>query len=572
MPGIFGFVSIKDNIANDEVILEKMLEYHRTLPIFQNFIHQTDNCYGGYSQPDLVYKSTQYFSSKDSVSVWFDGELFNQDELPLNEIYKKGFDATFILENYLSDNKMGFLRLVDGIFAAVIYDHNSQTILCVNDRYGLQHIHWIKNEEYFAWASEYKSFSILPGFKCHIDTSSLNDFISYGYILENRTWLCDANLLPPATILSFDLQSKKMKHQQYWSWNDIRLISHRVNEKECVEEWGRLFQKALERRIYPAKRIGITLSGGLDSRAILAAMPQTNDIVHTFTFGLKKCDDIQIANRVASLKGTEQHNCFLDISKWLTGNIAAVWAGDGEIALLDTNGNEYLSFMASHIDVCLNGFGGDALHGGSFLAMTDQHFNTVDDPYGFRGRRYIRQGFRYDQSYYHVRCPFYDNKLLEFQLSLPLEFRKKSHIYNKTLLHNYPSFFKTIPWQKAGVPISYPAIFGEILSFGKKTSSRILRAVEHFGLPLKDNRNYVNHLQRTLIEPGKTFLDELFKNPNALYPEFLKKSDVISFWENHLHGKYNVALVNRYATFEVWLQMLFKGEVNGYSFHNLFRK
>jgi asparagine synthase (glutamine-hydrolysing) len=285
-------------------------------------------------------------------------------------------------------------------------------------------------------------------------------------------------------------------------------------------------------------------------------MPQTNDNVHSFTFGVKGCDDIQIANKVASLKGTEQHDCFLDISKWLNQNIAAVWAGDGETALLDTIGNEYLPFMASYMDVCINGFGGDALHGGSFLAMTDQHFNNVDDPYGFRGRRYIRQGFRYDQSYYHVRCPFYDNKLLEFQLSLPPELRKKSYIYKKTLLHNYPSFFKTIPWQKTGVPISYSTVYGEMLSFGKKATSRLLRVAAKSGLPVKDNRNYVNLLQRTLKEPGKTFFDELFKNPDALYTEFLEKRDVISLWENHLHGKYNTSLVNRYATFEVWLKLL----------------
>jgi asparagine synthase (glutamine-hydrolysing) len=453
---------------------------------------------------------------------------------------------------------MPFLEVVDGTFTTVIYDQPRQKIVVACDRYGLQHIHWTQSRNYFAWATEYKSLTVLSDFAADIDTNALNDFIKYGYLTEDRTWFKSVNLLNGATVLSFDVNTHERITRRYWSWEKIKILDNLVDERECTEEWGRRFKEAVNRRMFPHRRIGVTLSGGLDSRAILAAMPVPEDNIHTFTFGVQDCDDIRIASQVASLKGTIHQNCYLDKAAWLDKNVAAVWATDGEIALLDTNGNEFLSFIEGYIDICMNGFGGDALHGGSFLGMKNQHVTTTDDPYGFRGRRYIRQGFRFDQSFYIVRFPFYDNKLIEFQLSIPEKLRKKSYIYNKSLLNNFPAFFKHIPWQKSGIPISYPTSIGKIISNGKKASSHILRVAQRCGLPVKDTRNYVNHLHRTLDEPGRSFFNELFYDRNAHYGNYIKREKIITLWENHLGGKHATTLVNRYATFELWLQQIFE--------------
>lgn len=558
MPGIFGLIRFNGEPADDETIAVNMCRMHTTLPIFQKCTHRIKNCHFGYSQPGKIYKQSQYVASKSNVTVLLDGELFNQDELLGKGEIDKGADASVILEHYLADNSFEFLRNIDGMYTAVIRDEDKEQIICINDRYGLQHLHWTQNQDVFAWASEYKAFIELPSFKCDINTASMDDFFKYGYILEDKTWFNNVQLLPPATVLTLDLRSKKTVTRKYWSWNEINVTSQIIDEVECAQEWGRLFENSIKRRINTEMRIGVTLSGGLDSRAILAALPRTDNAVHTFTFGIDGCEDIRIATKAAAIKGTKHHNCILDISKWLDKNIEAVWASDGEIALLDTSGNEYLPFIAEHTDVCLNGIGGDALHGGSFLNMVDHKYCKSDDPYGSRGRRFIRQGFRYDESFYHIRCPFYDNKLLEFQLSLPIQMREKSYIYNKILLQNYTTFFKSIPWQKTGVPISYPLFYGKLLSTGKKVISHFIRNAERIGLPVRDTRNYVSHLQRTLRNPGLTFLCELLNNKHALYTQYVKRAEVLSVWDNHISGKHNVALVNRYATFELWLQQIFE--------------
>jgi asparagine synthase (glutamine-hydrolysing) len=558
MAGLFGCIDYSADAMYGENALNTMLQYHKSRPSFQSFLLKHHPVYCGYAQPDIIYDSAQFFASKDNVSVWFDGELYNHDEISPGVMPENGRDASVILHLYNSDTALSFLKATDGIFTGIICDWGRQKLIIINDRYGLQHIHWSQSGKLFVWATEYKSFTSFHDFTNTIDSVALDDFIRYGYIAEDRTWFKNVKLLPPATILTLDLHSAAVTIQQYWSWGKIRINEQKADEIQCAREWGRLFENSMNRRLFPRKRIGITLSGGLDSRAILAALPSLEDSVHTFTFGEEGCDDIRIATKVAALKGTVHHNCLLDQASWLDINCEAVWAADGEIALLDTNGNEYLKFIAGYSDICLNGFGGDAVHGGSFLDMKSQHVSTSLDPYGYRGRRYIRQGFRFDQSFYLVRCPFYDNKLVEFQMSLPLHLRKKSFLYNKTLLNNYPTFFKAIPWQKTGVPISYPTAYGKLLSIGKKGFSHILRATEQLGFHVKDRRNYVSHRNRTLLEPGRSFIDKLLNNPDALYVHYINRNEVVTVWNNHLRGKSATDLVNRYATFEIWLQQIFE--------------
>lgn len=82
MPGIFGFVAFKGEFTAAEAELGQMLKATTTLPTFQHATFKKNNVYYGYSQPRLVFNNVQYCASKENVTVVFDGELFNQDELP----------------------------------------------------------------------------------------------------------------------------------------------------------------------------------------------------------------------------------------------------------------------------------------------------------------------------------------------------------------------------------------------------------------------------------------------------------------------------------------------------------
>jgi asparagine synthase (glutamine-hydrolysing) len=120
------------------------------------------------------------------------------------------------------------------------------------------------------------------------------------------------------------------------------------------------------------------------------------------------------------------------------------------------HGIECIQSIAEVFNINLNGLGGDGIHGGSFLTSVRQHFSTTNDPYGYRGRRYIRVGTMLDELWIHNRFPFYDNELLTFTMSLPAAMRRNSYFYRNALLLIFPDYFKSIPWQKTGLPISAP--------------------------------------------------------------------------------------------------------------------
>ena len=399
MPGIFGLVSLTEKPPSTSVVSGMQNYLHHRNTFLTDTFYQDEKICAGRCHTGIV-NTEQQPAHKDDIFAWLDGEFYNHDDFPITAPSENG-DAFLLLQNYAADRSLKFLRSIDGVYSAVIYDRLRKKAFLITDRYGLQHLYWVKTKDHFAWATEYKAFLALPDFKPSVDINGLNGFLQYGYFIEDRTWFESVSLIPPATILTVDLNNSKTSTTKYWSWADIKKLQGPIDEKEIEKEWGRLFSIAVERRCSPIEKTGITLSGGLDSRAILAAMPSRGQTIHAVTFGKKGCDDIRIAARVAAVKGAIHSIYELDNSSWLNANLSAVWCTDGEACFLDTYGNEFLSSFSEKMSICLNGIAGDAIHGGSYLGMKGQHFPDFHDPYGQQGRRYIRPVFWLDESFLH---------------------------------------------------------------------------------------------------------------------------------------------------------------------------
>jgi asparagine synthase (glutamine-hydrolysing) len=555
MPGIFGILTLNDNRSLLSVIhsMQTYLTHRNTFT--SDEIFHNKNIYAGRCHIGIINILPQP-AVVDDIFIWLDGEFYNQDEFPIhgNEI---GNDALLLAKNYQADPSLGFMKRVDGVFSAVIYDRPRNKIALCTDRYGFQHLYWIKTKEYVAWASEYKAFIALPGFSPTIDRESLQSFVDFGYIRGNRTWLNDVSLVPPAKIISFDIKNGAMTSSRFWNWGNIQATETKIDFQEIAEEWGRLFKRAVDIRSRPYEKTGIALSGGLDSRAILAAMPEKGQTINAFTYGEKGCDDMRIASKSARIKGACHSFYEIDTPLWLQANLSAVWCTDGEACVLNTHGFEFVEAISKTMSIALNGMGGDPIHGGTLLAIKNDHAFPLQDRYEDEDRRWIRPGFRLVESFYHVRSPFYDNSLIELTMSIHENVRKDSFLYKKILLHNFPDYFRSIPWQKTGVPISYPSFVTKMCSLRTRAKSTMARMAYRHGIPMKDPSHTVNKRGRTVNAPGRAFLSNLFSSNTALYPEFIDKKLVLSTWQQHLRGKDALELINRYATIEIWLQQFF---------------
>ena len=210
------------------------------------------------------------------------------------------------------------------------------------------------------------------------------------------------------------------------------------------------------------------------------------------------------------------------------------------------------------IHVNLNGMGGDGIHGGSFMSLKQQQVSSTTDPYGYRGRRFIRVGTMLDEPWLHTRLPFYDNVLLELTVALPAEARKNSTFYRMALLAAFPEYFKTIPWQKIEMPISMPPPVIMASWFFVRVREQVRRHLQGFGL-LKNtgSHDFADYAVWLRKELAVSFVNQLLFCPQAVFPEYYDATRVLKLWSAHLAGADNTREILRYATIELWLQQIF---------------
>ena len=120
------------------------------------------------------------------------------------------------------------------------------------------------------------------------------------------------------------------------------------------------------------------LSGGLDSRAIVAALTDDAAPFQMATFGQDHSAHIAIAARVARVRGGEHHVQNLSPANWIEERFAGVWWTDGQLNLLDMHGAEKLGERRNWFDVNISGFIGDLTMGGSHLGASQQdEYRTI---------------------------------------------------------------------------------------------------------------------------------------------------------------------------------------------------
>ena len=570
MPGLVGFTDANASPEEARPVLERMRALlSRGESRHSDEVFSDGRVCASRSHTNIIQPNPQPHS-EGGVHVWLDGEFYNRGELAasLGDSARgdahapgapsvRGNDPALLLALYRHDSDFQFLRRVDGIYAAVVYDAGARRVHLISDRYGLRHLFWTAHGDRLAWASEAKAVLGLPGFEPKIDRATLQDFFRIGHLTGDRTWFEGVELLPSGTLLTWDGESRAVTRKRYWWWDEIKPLEGATDEEELARELGRLFRASVERHSRHGGRVGVTLSGGLDSRAILAAMPEENRPAHAVTFGKKNCDDIRIAARAAEVKGAAHHVVELDAANWLAPRIEGVWGTDGQLNLLHMHVAAVAPLLKRLYDVNLDGFLGDATVGGSYI---DNHQGDVKWNLDNRGRRFVSQGPAALRPFVETRLPFFDNEFLELAMSVPERLLKNSRLYHKMLLVAFPDFFRDIPWQSTGAPISRPPseAAGRAFFGGKK--ERLLEVLDYYGLYRHPTRRFADYADWIRKGPARSFFGALLESPSALYAEYLPREQVRAVWASHLKGRDRSDELCRFLTFEVWLRQVFNGE------------
>lgn len=516
---------------------------------------------------------------RSKLRIWVEGEAYN-----LKEVAKETGLASYTLGNLLleaeaQDKLKQVLNKLDGYFCAVIYNEQKKKIKLISDRYGMRVLYWYLKDGLFAWGSSVKAILAVDGINKALDQSSYSCFMDLGYLLGEHTWFEYIKLIKPATILEFDIKSNSISQVYYWTWDEIKPSN--ISFDEAVDKLGELFIEAVARRFNPEEKIGISLSGGLDSRAIFAALNHLYPSYsgYAFTFGIPGCDDFKISEKVID-KTKWKHTKFNFTSKnWFKPRIKRIWITDGMKNMLHMHGSEFVETAAQSIDINLSGNAGDAVYGAGFindklLQNKSVNLQTIARAYnGFgadtlerefygsinhfdahlfcnKERRFTNYGQINSHANMEIRKPFHDAKLMDFMYSIPDEYRTYYKLYTAMLQKFFPEFFKDIPWQNTGkpaAPLKTPTISRRILNKGMRILKRLLKVSTKSGYT-----DYPAWIRDPAIAKE---LEQLLNNPKAEYKKLTQENLADKYLKPHLKNNLvnNSEQILRAATLEIYL-------------------
>ncbi len=514
-------------------------------------------------------------AQNDTVQVWIDGEIYNQSDLSSQP--EDAFADT-MLNHYLNNTLESLLKKVDGIFIALIYDRQKCQLQVITDRYGLKPFYLSVMNNCLMLAPELKCFPLMKPFSLNIRADVVDCFIKLEHMMDNVTWFKDVEVTAPSTIYTYAWGNNTITKSRYWSWSFIKRSSLSLNE--AAEELAFLLDTAIKKRSGGNCRVGIGLSGGFDSRAILAAVQDLKP--PTYTFGIEESADVKIANRVAKVAGVSNVHFDMRVNNWLQKRFSGVWKTDGMLNMYHMHYSHLMDEIPKIMDVNLSGFLGDGVLGSTYLTKkgktflnkridhaTAQHcygeYHKFSDPsdsffdipkidaYLFynRGRRLTGLGMEEANKTIYQRLPFMDNDLMDFSYSLPDEYRKNSRMYYRALLFKYPEYYRNIPHATSGVPIS---INPSLIYKSKKMYHRWLWIVKYklgIATSFTDVYNWVKEPETSNV------IRQILNTKTALYPNFTNNNFVMQYLEPHVQGKGNHAKqIMGALTMEIWLQQI----------------
>jgi asparagine synthase (glutamine-hydrolysing) len=240
------------------------------------------------------------FSHDGNLVIIFNGEVYNyieiREELKNDFEFKTGTDTEVILAAY---QKWGekCLNKFNGMFSFVIYNLNTKEIFGARDRFGIKPFYYYNDDENFIFASELKA--ILPFINREANDSIIADYLLYNRVDHtNETFFKNIFKLPHGS--SFILKGNKFVKNKWYS------LSEKINEHLELDkdEYRHLFVESLMLRQRADVPIGVTLSGGIDSSSITAALRNDFSIedLNTFSSVFSKDDKADESEFILSFK------------------------------------------------------------------------------------------------------------------------------------------------------------------------------------------------------------------------------------------------------------------------------
>jgi len=306
--------------------------------------------------------------------ICYNGEIYNYrdiraDLIKLGYTFHSNSDTEVALKAYNAwGNKC--VERFNGMWALVIFDKERQVIFGSRDRIGVKPFYYSQGAGHLLVASEIKAILATGLLRAKPDPEGMNEYFAFQNIISDRTLFSGVRMLEPGHNFTYDLREKRLQIQRYW---DLAYAPQQLDEQEYVDLIHKAFHNALDRHLISDVEIGATISGGMDSSAIIALASKKIKGIHTFTGyfdtsaiesndrSVSEKDDARI---IAGMFGTTHHERLITPQDMIDTLPQIVWhLEDPKVAMCYTF-YTIAQKVSQRVKVNLSGTGGDEIFAG----------------------------------------------------------------------------------------------------------------------------------------------------------------------------------------------------------------
>jgi len=319
--------------------------------------------------------------------VIYNGEIYNYKELRL-ELEQKGYhfkstSDTEVVVNGYKEWGRETLSKFNGEFAFAIWDTKEQELFIARDRFGIKPLYYMETPDYLILSSDFRAFLRFPGFEREIDLEALTSYMYLRYVTGSKSILKGIKKVLPAESICWNLKKRTRASKIFWKPNFVPITA---SESEISMTLHDKVRDAVEHSLTGDVDVGVLLSGGLDSSAIVGMMSKLGKKpIKTFSCSYKQtnAESVEIGRKKTfSLVDTvEDESYYSDIvaKKFKTNHVVIQIQEDdvenhfsqmvyemGEpMASTDALGHYLLGReLKKYVKVAVTGLGGDELFGG----------------------------------------------------------------------------------------------------------------------------------------------------------------------------------------------------------------
>lgn len=244
-------------------------------------------------------------NQRRDVALVFSGEEYSDPAIvtsPRRQGDELGSEpASYLLHMYQADPT--FPAGLNGRFQGLLIDRRIGRVMLFNDRSGLHRLYYHESKDAFYFAVEAKAIlAVCPELR-RLDPRGLGEYLSCGCVLENRTLFEGIGVLPPGSAWEFRRGSIDQK-KTYFSFSDWEQQDS-LQPEAYYQELRRVFVENLPRYFQGPGSIGMSVTGGLDTRMIMASWAAPPGSIPCYSFGgtYRDSQDVLLGKQLARAWG-----------------------------------------------------------------------------------------------------------------------------------------------------------------------------------------------------------------------------------------------------------------------------